>query len=231
METQKPESIWRPVEASHPLASFQGKKLGHYCLDIAIGPSNAVGADYFRISLLDPHGRPGVEPAVAGLFHTGRFPGHNWAEIMSLAEHLDLSLVEALLGSLAAIIPPGGHMMVEYESTRWHETELALRLGVPPAATGLGKLLWDIGCGYGFKDWAFAEGWSEGPRKLQGTRAFNEEHARLKASELARELAAFSQAPVPASHKPLFTRARERAASVMASAGPSAFGRRTRPGP
>lgn len=217
METQKAESIWRPAEASHPLASLQGDRLKALSLDVALGPSNAVGADYFRISLLDQHRRPGIGPAVAGLFHTGRFPGHNWVEIMSLAEDLDFSLVKEMLAGLAAIIPPGGHMMVEYESPRWHETELSLRLCVPPAATGLGKLLWDIGCGYGFKDWAFAEGWSEGPRKLQGTKAFNEEHARLKVSELAAGLAAFLQALPATGHEALFARARGRAQVVMES--------------
>jgi len=46
-------------------------------------------------------------------------------------------------------------------------------------------------CGASFKDWYIAEGGSEGPRKLQGYKAPDRQHAQRKANEMALELKAF----------------------------------------
>jgi hypothetical protein len=79
-------------------------------------------------------------------------------------------------------------MMVEYDSKGWEETKLSLACGIPPVATPLGSMLFRVVCGVAFKDWHFAEGGSEGPRKLQGYKALNEEHRRTRAGEMAAEL-------------------------------------------
>ena len=120
---------------------------------------------------------------------------------------------EGLLGVLAGLVPPGGHMMVEYESRP--ETEKALALGVPPGAAPLGNLMVRIGCGTAFKDWYFPEGWSEGPRKLQGYKALNEEHARRRARTTAVELLDFLKKPHDASQEHILEPARLRAKELL----------------
>ena len=79
--------------------------------------------------------------------------------------------------------------MVEYDSPEQQDTADSLALGIPPVATPLGCLLFLIGCGARFKDWYFAEGGIEGPRKLQGYKALDSQHAKLKIKETAKELA------------------------------------------
>ena len=82
---------------------------------------------------------------------------------------LDIStngLAQQLFQYLADLIPPSGHMMVEYESPEQQATARSLASGIPPVATPLGYMLFSIGCGVGFRDWYITEGVSEGPRKL-----------------------------------------------------------------
>ena len=48
-----------------------------------------------------------------------------------------------------------------------------------------------------FKDWWFAEGGSEDPRKLQGYKGLNEDLRRARAAEMAAELLSFLQRAEP----------------------------------
>ena len=82
-------------------------------------------------------------------------------------------------------------MMVEYDSPEQQDTARSLALGVPPIATPLGYELFLAGCSAGLKDWYFAEGGSEGPRKLQGYKPINSQHAKLKTEETTKELTTF----------------------------------------
>jgi hypothetical protein len=86
-------------------------------------------------------------------------------------------------------------MMVEYDSPEQQDTAHSLALGIPPVATPLGYMLFLAGCGAGFKDWHFAEGGIEGPRKLQGYKALDNQHAQIKAREIAQELTSFLHQP------------------------------------
>lgn len=96
-----------------------------------------------------------------------------------------------LLATLAALVPPGGHLMVEYESDHHRETFTAIARGVPPVLTPLGWLLWHAGLRAGFKAWYFAEGGCEGGMKLQADRARRpRDEARYAVAVLA-EVAAF----------------------------------------
>jgi hypothetical protein len=133
---------------------------------------------------------------VTGLHNQGRYSSYNWIEIISLSSRVSFGSVEQVLDFppnglteqlfqyLADLIPPGGHMMVEYDSPEQQDTAHSLAQGIPPVATPLGYILFLTGCGAGFKDLYFAEGGSEGPRKLQGYKALNSEHAQLKAKEI-----------------------------------------------
>ncbi len=196
---------WREPEPDHPLGALADAPLGRYRLQVLVGPRTRTGAQTFGLRLRRPDGPETPEPFLIGVFRRGRRPAETWVEVdwvdfkpvltgpegVRVAVDLEAEgLLEALFGRLAQTLPPGGSLMVEYASPRWQETARALSLGVPPAATELGLLLVRAGCFGGFKDWYFAEGGWEGPRKLQ---AFRPDPARAEEQvrRLVRELEGF----------------------------------------
>ena len=194
---------WRRARGrpDHPLAAIDGADLGGGVrLAVRIGPRSAVGSSYFRCGLAGPRGETAA-PVVFGLQNSGPWPGFNWVEVLDYADAPPLAdggalavtpeLERALFAQLARLVPPGGHLMAEYDSPARAGTARALAAGVPPAATPLGALLADAGCGAAFRDWYISEGGREGPRKLQGFRAAGEEHARARARETLAALGAF----------------------------------------
>jgi hypothetical protein len=193
---------WLPARADHPLGQLQGRALGPARLLVLLGPKNAVGACYFQAFLRLADGRSSSEPLLLGLHNSGRYPAYNWIDVIryesSVAfergETLDLAarrLDRRLFRLLGQLIPPGGHLMVEYESEGQRPSERMLALGVPPVATPLGYLFFLSGCGASFRDWYISEGGREGPRKLQGFKPLDAEDADRKARSLAEELRRF----------------------------------------
>ncbi len=189
---------WRELEPDHPLGALADAPLGEYRLKVLGGPQTRTGAQTFGLRLRRPDGLETPEPFLIGVFRRGRRPAETWVEVdwvdfkpvltgpegRRVVVDLEAEgLLEGLFGRLAQTLPPGGSLMVEYANPRWQETARALGLGVPPAATELGLLLVRAGCFGGFKDWYFAEGGWEGPRKLQ---AFRPDPAR--AAERVRRL-------------------------------------------
>lgn len=157
---------------------------------------------YFELYLKDKSGRISEKPIVAGLYFAGRGKWIKpWVEIryfysvdfqkgkgkresVSLSkEGRDLSLFRLLAG----LVPPGGHLTVEYQED---ETGRALALGIPPAASPLGYLMWQSGFRW-FKNWYFPEGWREGGTKLQGNKPLDEENRRKREEETAEQLQKF----------------------------------------
>ncbi|MDP2743581.1 MAG: DUF1122 family protein [Dehalococcoidia bacterium] len=206
-----PTEPWRPAPEAEdvkniPIAFLDGSPLGAFTTRVYLGPKNSVGATYFQFVIVDGSGRES-QPVLQGLSNTGEYPAYNWIEVSffqprvaliatetARAAFVDLreaGLEEPLFKRLADLLPPGGHLMVEYDSPEQEETRLGLERGFPPAATPVGSLLYRVGCGLSFKDWYFAEGGSEGPRKLQCFKPLNEELARSHASLLAQEMEAF----------------------------------------
>lgn len=194
---------WQELkDPAHPLAALAGAALGRHRLQVLTGPPTRTGAQTFALRLTGPDGQTTPEPFLVGVFRPGRRPAETWVEVDWVdfnpvllgagraGDPVDLDaegLIEPLLSRLAGILPPGGSLMVEYANPRWQETARALALGVPPAATELGFLLIRAGCLGGFKDWYFAEGGWEGPRKLQAFRpdpAAVPERARRLLAEL-----------------------------------------------
>jgi hypothetical protein len=182
-----------------------------------MGP-RIIGKRYFRVEL-ENGGKS--RRFVEALYNDGPYPGQNWVEIY------DLDLPEPLRGKerfapdlkpylqpLADAIPPGGHLMAEYEKPDWHTTQRGLLAGIPPIATPMGALLFNLGVGDSFKDWYFPEGGMEGSRKLQGNKAYSAEQRRemraKRADELRRFLAAPSRGP-----EEIDRRARDTAAGVL----------------
>jgi len=117
-----------------------------------------------------------------------------------------------------------GRLFVHYEHPTLEETPRLLALATPPAATPIGWLLWRGGCLW-YKDWYFAEGWTEGGRKLQGTLPRDRAAAARQEDRLARELRAFldalqaSTAPDTDAGDAVLAAARLRAAAVVAAFG------------
>ncbi len=197
------EKGWTLADSRHHLlGSLQGRHADSYILLVLLGEKNRFGASYFKILLQKKSGEMS-QPVLTGLFSRGSYPAYNWIEVISLApvvrfysgnENLDIApggLSHRLLQLLADLIPLGGHLMIEYDSPAHRETARALAVGVPPAATPLGYLMFLVGCGAGYKDWHFAEGGAEGSRKLQGYKALNRQHAEIKARQMERELNEF----------------------------------------
>lgn len=215
---------------SNPLAFLDGSPLDGFTLKVYLGPNNRFGAVYFQLRLQDGAGRES-EPLLLGLLSRGEYPAYNWIETvffhhrltfaateMSMATAVDLretGLERPIFQLLAGLLPPGGHLMVEYDGPEQEETRLGLERGIPPSATPLGSLLFHIGCGSSFKDWYFAEGGSEGPRKLQGFKPLDQEQASLQANRLAEELKTFLETQSAEIQDPLEHKARERARDIL----------------
>lgn len=220
---------WTPATSrEHILGKLQGKSLDSHRLLPLIGPKNRYGAAYFQLFLQNARGETSKQPVIMGLHHQGSYPGYNWIEVMSLAPKAKFGSGEEvpfgissngrtrqLFQYLADLLPPGGHMMVEYDSPEQRDTARLLALGIPPIATPLGYTLFLAGCGLGFKDWYFAEGGIEGPRKLQGHKVLDSRHARLKTEEIIQELSNFLRQPPPGKFPQLERAARERALAVL----------------
>ncbi len=183
------------------LVSIQGAKADGYTVAIEEAGSNRYGARYFRVFLKDTEGQLGDPWALTGLFHSGSLPSYNWIEIVAFNAQISfvdrvitLSLrgvVRRLLSLLAGLIPAGGHFMVEYESPLWRASRAGLEAGWPPLLTPLGEVLWQVGCQGGFKDYYYAEGGAEGPRKLVAFKALDQEQAHQARQRLREEVEMF----------------------------------------
>ena len=204
MVTSLSASGWRPISAEpdHPLARLEGASVGDdVSLEVELGPRSNVGSTAFRLYLRSEELGRTLEPVVIGLQNSGPYPGWNWIEVLRWSDTLAVESGQTvsvppgielrIFERLADLVPPGGHLMAEYETpSRW-VTAAALAARVPPAATPLGRLLTRVGVGVAFKDWYIPEGGREGPRKLQGFRALNAEHARTRGLETIAALEAF----------------------------------------
>jgi len=193
----------RAIPKTHPLAALDGLALGRDArlkVHARVAPT---GDRWFFAGVAEHAGRCGAAPVLAGQYSRGPSPGHNWVELSILSDRVahptdgtslpiaGTPLERKLLRLLARLVPPGGHLMVEYESPHRRETFEGLIHGIPPVATPLGHALFQAGSGDSFKDWYYAEGGMEGPRKLQGNRALDAADRRRKWRALQQELNAF----------------------------------------
>jgi hypothetical protein len=181
---------------------------------------------YFELYLRDYSGRVSQSPVVSGLYFAGRGKWIKpWAEIgyhrsadfeeakggTERVSLTDTGLDVALFRLLSGLIPPGGHLAVEYQGD---ETGLALAMGIPAAATPLGHLMWKSGFRW-FKNWYFPEGWKEGGTKLQGNRPLDGETKSKREEEAAKELRKFIEGLPPAALGDVESRAVKRAREIL----------------
>ncbi len=187
------------VAGDHPLAALQGKKIGLCRLIVLLGPKNNVGSRYFQLFLAGAQGGLSEDPLALGLFNTGPYPAFNWVElthyepVVALAgrrsDIREAGHDRALFEMLSALVPAGGHLMVEYDSPSQEATARVLTLGYPPATSPIGYRLFQAGA-RSYRDWYISEGGREGPRKLQGFKPLNEDIAREKTAALLAEVKA-----------------------------------------
>jgi len=92
---------------------------------------------------------------------------------------------------ISLLVPPGGKLIVEYDSPDHRITAEALSLGVPPAATPLGGMMLSTGCGVKFVDHNLSGGGRSGRRKLIGLRGENNQNDRILSLRMINELQFF----------------------------------------
>ena len=189
----------------HALSRLEGRPFTDGRLRVLPGPTSRFGALYFSL-YLERDSSVSREPLLVGLHHSGLYPSYNWIEVAQSNDDQTLedgasqavlkpTDLRRLMASLGELIPPGGHLMLEYESPRWAATARALNRGAPPAATELGELLRAAGCDASIRNWDISEGGHDGPRKLQGFKPLDDGRALAARQSRDRELSAFLLAP------------------------------------
>lgn len=203
-DAQSAGGLWRRASEvpQHPVARWDGAAIGDDLeLEAWLGPRNSVGAHYFRLWLRSNDLGRLREPVIFGMQNSGRYPGYNWVEVIGYRDQLTaedgqsagipVGVERLIFRELAELVPPGGHLMAEYDSPARRITARALAAGVPARATPLGAALAAAGCGVALRDWYIPEGGREGPRKLQGFRAVDAQHEREREAQTLEALHAF----------------------------------------
>ncbi len=186
------------------------RRLGAFTLKLtSVRPVKPrAGWMYFTLAVAERGGALSRSPVMTGIVSGGGRGVEPWFECrlypqveLASGKILDAragGLEAAVVGVLGELVPPGGHVMVDYENTGQEETFSALVLRVPPAASYLGALMYRAGFRGHFKDWYFSEGGHEGPRKLQANKSPNAAEARRALAAHREELAAFVRRALPA---------------------------------
>ena len=168
-------------------------------------------------------GGRGVMPWVDGrIYPSVEFPDG------SILDTRAAGLEAGLVNLIGELIPPGGHLMIEYESPGQEETHAELLLRVPPAATYLGAMMFRAGFRGHFKDWYISEGGHEGPRKLQANKSPTPDAAREALAANLAELREFLEREPPddPDDRAIIERAQERARDLLKEFGGSGSSRR-----
>jgi hypothetical protein len=187
------------------LKKLHGKALNGYTLHLGeLKQLRLSGWKGFRLYLRDSLGHLSKAPVIKGIYSLGGKDGvKTWMDLEYSAELEFLvekekkdclilgssSVDRKLFMNLGNIIPPGGHLMVSYEGEQMVHTSTAksLSMGIPPAATALGFLIFQAGFQL-IKDWYLSEGGHEGPRKLWGEKAPDDIWAKTFYERTARQI-------------------------------------------
>lgn len=189
-----------------------------------------VGWLYLTVALRDSRGALSRSPVLTGIVSGGGRGVQPWLECRfyptvefdnGAVDARSLEIEAAVIARLGQLVPPGGHIMIDYETGGQEETFAELVLQVPPAATYLGALMLRAGFRGEFKDWYFSEGGHEGPRKLQGNKPSNPASARRSLQAHLRALRSFirSRLPPRRADAEIVARARRRAQMLIEELG------------
>lgn len=192
-----------------------------------------IGWIYVAVAIRGAGGEPSRTPLMMGIVSGGGRRVMPWIEgrIYPSIEFADGSVLDTRAMGLEAgfidrvgeLIPPGGHLMIEYESPGQEETHAELLLRVPPAATYLGAMMFRAGFRGHFKDWYISEGGHEGPRKLQANKSPTPTAAREALAANLADLREFIKRPPPEDpgDRAIVERAQERAVDLLSEFGRS----------
>jgi len=214
---------WSPP-GEHPLGALHGAPIGPYRLVVLLGPRSSVGSQSFQLLLADSAGCLAEELFALGLFNQGPYPAFNWIELTRYDSAVKVGTRDVDLrgeghepeffAALSELVPPGGHMMVEYDSPSQRPTAWTLTLGYPEACSPTGYLMFQVGC-RSYKNWHISEGGREGPRKLQGFKPWNDEIRREKTDRLRDEILRFQATGENVQHGESARIARANAAAIL----------------
>ncbi len=222
------------IEKVFPLRKLDGLRLNDFSLHLGdVKQLRLSGWKGFKLYLRNPNGILSSLPVVRGIYSSGGKDGVKaWMEVEYREELEFLSrkgkssslslrannLDKTLFKHLGDIILAGGHFMVSYEGEqKIHiETIKSLSIGVPPAATPLGYLIFAAGFEY-IKDWYLAEGGFEGPRKLWGEKAPDEAWAKIYREKTAQQMTDFLRKKPSSILQELEESARQRASEILKS--------------
>ena len=183
------------------MALIDGAAVGEQVsIHVEVGARTIAGHRRFRLWLeAAEHGRSLV-PVLHGQ-HPVAHDTLPWLEVTRFEQQVQMdsgTAVEVpaeidrrIVAQLASLVPPGGHLMLEYDSPGRRMTARSLLAGVPAVATPLGAALFEAGCGVAVRDWGDALGGRAGARRLQGTRPLHPAHAEQRAREMLPTLRRF----------------------------------------
>jgi hypothetical protein len=222
-------AIAAPNAACALVARLGGQRCADFRLAISARPIRSrSGWAYFYAMLVGPRNEYSTTALAEGVASAGGRGVRPWLEVrihpqvvfadQMKVETRERGLEKGVIEALAALVPPGGHLMVDYESGGQEETFAELVLGVPPLATRLGEMLFAAGFRGQFKDWYFSEGGHEGPRKLQANKPVDEQMAERVLRQHHHDLRAFLAArmSVDGEQAKIIERAKQRAAFILA---------------
>lgn len=196
--------------AGRLIDKINGTRLGRFCLKVTgVRPVRPrAGWLYVDIKLTNADGETSASRFVTAIVSGGGrgvkqwiecriFPQVKFALEPAEVDARKLGLEAGLIRLLGRLIPPGGHLMIDYDSGGQDLTLAELVARVPPPASYLGELMFRAGFRGQFKDWYFSEGGHEGPRKLQANKSPNPAAARTAMAEHVQTLRQFISRPLP----------------------------------
>lgn len=216
----------------HPLKRLQDKNVNDFRLHLGeVKQLRLSGWKGFKLYLRNSHNILSLSPVIKGIYSSGGKDGvQPWMDLDYRDEVLfqdpkneqkkySLGTSESgfkLFSLLGNLIPPGGHLMVSYEGEQkiHADTVKSMSLGIPPAVTPLGFLLFKGDFQY-IKDWYLAEGGFEGPRKLWGEKAPDDTWRLNYLERTALQINTFLQKTFSPSDEDLVRSARKRAKKIL----------------
>lgn len=207
---------------------LDGRPVGPYRIRVVEqGPAQAAGQRHLAF-YLEREGIRSSRPVLRGLYAEPRprpIPGwfdgffRNPVSFVGEEVRLEEPFLRDFFRAVGRLIPPGGWLALAYETFGeaqeiHQETEQALRLGIPPILTPLGRCLLYAGCAFPIRDWSIAEGWREGPRKLQGFRPRDRSLYERRVAELWEEIRSFLRRAA-GSERPEFQAARRQVEELL----------------
>jgi hypothetical protein len=216
----------------HPLDRLPGKSVNDFRLYLGeIKQLRLSGWKGFKLYLRNPQNFLSAYPVIKGIYSSGGKDGvRPWMDLdyndevqfqdsQNRQVKYSLSTSDSgfkLFSLLGDLIPPGGHLMVSYEGEQkiHADTVKSLSLGIPPAVTPLGYLLFKGSFQY-IKDWYLAEGGFEGPRKLWGEKAPDENWRLNYLNRTALQIDKFLKKTYSFSYGDIVEPARKRAKEIV----------------